>query len=301
MSEFLDLQGLKVYDGKVKQYIDDKVADMTGITLNGEKGYELIADGLGNVPKWKQPTGYLVNLDTDAIRTVACSNFALLTGVQATIKFTYAFTSQGSAKLNINNTGAKSLLWKDGTAITSANSWAAGDILTVIYDGTNYIILGITPPTPTEIVNTLKSAMVDLLYPVGTVMTFVNTVDPNTQFGGTWEQIKGQFLFGAEDSGDYTLGADGGSKDAVVVSHRHYQNQFIHDSSVESWAGNNVELGNERHVRWSPAYADIAYAESTGTWTYTPNFGDYTRSTGEDGTSKNMPPYLCVNIWKRTA
>lgn len=273
MSEFLDRQGLKVYDEKVKQYINDKVADMTGITLNGEKGYKLIADGSGNVPKWQQPTGYLVNSDTDAIRSVACENFVLLTGAQATIKFTYAFTSQGSAQLNINNTGAKSLVYNDGTAITSANSWAAGDTLTVFYDGTKYVVLGVAPS---------KKVLVDLLYPVGTVMTFVNTVNPNTQFGGTWEQIKGQFLFGAEDSGDYTLGANGGSKDAVIVAHNHKSYFTFHYIPNEQGGESVTVLGEYTGASGRTVSVD-------------------TTEVGESGTGKNMPPYLCVNIWKRTA
>lgn len=121
MSKFLDLQGLKVYDEKLKRYINQKTEEISGIPTSGEKGFTLVSDGQGNTPTWQEPSGYLVNTDSDNVRTVACENFILTKGVQATIKFTTAFTSVGSASLNINNTGVIPLKQETETFIYGAS------------------------------------------------------------------------------------------------------------------------------------------------------------------------------------
>lgn len=51
----------------------------------------------------------------------------------------------------------------------------------------------------------------DMVYPVGSIYMSVNTTSPALFFGGTWEQIKGKFLYASEDSG-ITSGLTGGAK-----------------------------------------------------------------------------------------
>ena len=71
----------------------------------------------------------------------------------------------------------------------------------------------------------LNAILLNLLYPVGSVYTSVN--DPydgecpiQHAFGmGTWERITDTFLYAKGDNDE--LGATGGSKDSVIVSHTH--------------------------------------------------------------------------------
>ena len=135
--------------------------------------------------------------------------------------------------------------------------------------------------------------ILDNVYPVGAVYISINSTSPQTLFGGTWEQIQGQFLLGASSS--YPAGSTGGSKDAVVVAHSHNPaNQsgyygFITSASKAFTIGDmGSQSGSGRYYPYSTSSYDISRNTQTG-------------STGVSGTDKNMPPYLAVYMWYRTA
>ena len=71
-----------------------------------------------------------------AAKIVSASGYVLTTGGCIRIKMTNANTAD-NVTLNINSTGAKTLYY-DGAQASSSNSWDAGDILEVYYDGTQY-------------------------------------------------------------------------------------------------------------------------------------------------------------------
>lgn len=113
-----------------------------------------------------------------------------------------------------------------------------------------------------------------MAYPIGSIYITKEAVDPAELFGGQWERIKDRFLLASGDK--YAVGSDGGSADAVVVSHNHTFTTLAGSGggdypSPSATAGFNAYLTAETH------------------------------STGEDGTGKNMPPYKVVNIWHRYA
>lgn len=133
----------------------------------------------------------------------------------------------------------------------------------------------------------------DLIYPVGSIYISVNSTNPKVLFGGTWEQIQGRFLLGTSSS--YPLGSTGGSKDAVVVAHTHnpaneagYYGFITNSKKPFSIGDMGSQSGSGRYYPYAPADFDISRNSVTG-------------STGVSGTDKNMPPYLAVAIWKRTA
>ena len=134
--------------------------------------------------------------------------------------------------------------------------------------------------------------LIDVVYPVGSIYMSVNTVSPSILFGfGVWEKIEDKFLLGSGTT--YANGSTGGSADAVIVSHSHQSSadgEYIVTSEEDT--ANNTR---------------VAYSASGNRWvdgqTSPSNFHHRTRTNtvGEDGTNKNMPPYITVNIWKRTA
>lgn len=133
----------------------------------------------------------------------------------------------------------------------------------------------------------------DLIYPIGSIYISVNSTNPEVLFGGTWEQIQGRFLLGMNSS--YPVGSTGGSKDAVVVAHTHNPaNQsgyygFITSASKAFTVGDmGTQSGSGRYYPYSTSAYDVSRNTQTG-------------STGVSGTDKNMPPYLAVAMWKRTA
>ena len=130
----------------------------------------------------------------------------------------------------------------------------------------------------------------DDVYPVGSIYMSVNSTSPQTLFGGTWEQIKDKFLLSSGDT--YNNGSTGGSADAVVVSHDH--NIYDGYNFVGKLQSNSA---TNKRVSVPTSGSNYAYVSSTSVFG---NFGA-TKSSGESGTGKNMPPYLVVNVWKRTA
>ena len=141
-------------------------------------------------------------------------------------------------------------------------------------------------------VNTAISQITDKAYPIGSIYMSVNTTDPSELFGGEWEQIEGRFLLASGDLTDendnilatYNVGDTDGNKDAVVVSHSH--------SLTEG--GNALSIGSNT--------AETTSGFTNGNlWRDTNKRVSSIKSTGEDGTDKNMPPYMAVNVWKRIA
>lgn len=134
--------------------------------------------------------------------------------------------------------------------------------------------------------------LIDVVYPVGSIYMSVNTVSPSILFGfGVWERIEDKFLLGS--GATYANGSTGGNADAVIVSHSHQPNadgeNFV--TSGDPTANNTKVVYSASGNRWvdgQTSQSNFHHRTSTNT-------------VGEDGTNKNMPPYIAVNIWKRTA
>lgn len=164
--------------------------------------------------------------------------------------------------------------------------------------------------------------IVDLIYPVGSIYMSVNSTSPSVLFGGTWEQIEDTFLLSSGP--DYSNGDTGGSSDAVVVSHTHSQNPHTHTQNAHTHGTGNttyprfaIENGDlktgtvkrrpdtnsngEYYIYTDSASNKVGWTTVTGEKTATnQNTTAVNQNTGVDGTGKNMPPYLVVNVWKRT-
>lgn len=168
--------------------------------------------------------------------------------------------------------------------------------------------------------------LLDKTYPIGSIYMSVNNTNPSQLFGGSWTQLQNRFLLGAGT--EYSNGTSGGSKDAVVVSHTHTQNPHTHTSASHShgtvssehnkfltYNGNNIVI-NSTARKWPAADTDatvhyvytqdentnITEHVQTGSTSVTIQNGTASNQyAGEDGTGKNMPPYLVVYMWKRVA
>lgn len=68
-------------------------------------------------------------------------DFSLEAGAVVVVKFTYA-NSAANPTLNVNSTGAKAIYWK-GAALASSQYWEAGALLSFVYNGTQWDLMGI--------------------------------------------------------------------------------------------------------------------------------------------------------------
>lgn len=161
-----------------------------------------------------------------------------------------------------------------------------------------------------ELLNTTKLAKSELLnavYPVGSIYISVSETSPNTLFGGTWERLKDRFLLAAGDS--YAAGATGGEAAHMLTA----EELPAHGHDVKLWNKAGT-LGNHKgFLANGKDYYDSQGGLSggsfgswtTGTWTCAQSgYGDQAGITSLNGGSaahNNMPPYLAVYMWKRTA
>lgn len=128
--------------------------------------------------------------------------------------------------------------------------------------------------------------IIDIIYPTGSIYQSTASTSPATLFGGTWSQIKDQFLVGAGNS--YTSQATGGEaahtltvdeipSHSHVFSHGVYNNASTFTSQQYNYP---VYVQGDTASNWSLPFAD---------------------STGGGAAHNNLPPYYAVYMWVRTA
>jgi hypothetical protein len=129
-------------------------------------------------------------------------------------------------------------------------------------------------------------AMADAIacFPIGTVLVTTNSTNPGTYIGGTWTAIEGKFLLAQSE--DHTAGETGGAETVTLTvdelpSHRHGMDNYLIDDGTEQKTGWNG---------FTMRGKEVAIAELVKT-----------RAVGGDMPHENMPPYLVVYMWERTA
>lgn len=130
----------------------------------------------------------------------------------------------------------------------------------------------------------IKSQLLDLVYPIGSIYISYKDISPASLFGGTWTQIKDTFLLACGDT--YANGATGG--------------EATHQLKVEEIPPHN-HLATNSTTTYGPGTQDAWRCMSfPGTnHDYWQNI--WTNNTGGGQPHNNMPPYLAVCIWKRVA
>ena len=75
------------------------------------------------------------------LQNSSSNGFTLATGITIHVKFTYSNTV-ASPTLNVNGTGAKSIMRYGTTAVSTSapTSWRAGAVVSFTYDGTNWVM-----------------------------------------------------------------------------------------------------------------------------------------------------------------
>ena len=148
-----------------------------------------------------------------------------------------------------------------------------------------------------------QSSIANKIYPVGSIYISAENTNPSVLFGGTWEKIEDSFML---SSGSYELGTTGGNSSVsytpqgIVGDHKlTIQEMPSHNHSITinvGWGSGGYGSGAGNASQNNPANlwgASVGY--NGGNQPHNHPF------TGTTASIQTMPPYIVVNVWKRTA
>lgn len=154
------------------------------------------------------------------------------------------------------------------------------------------------------------NSLLDLIYPINSIYISVSSTNPGTIFGGTWEAFAtGKTLVGvdADDTDFNASGKEGGSKTVTLTTdqipaHQHYFEQDVHGVVQNVKLAQTTNQGSpEKNVVKAETGATMSVPERRD-WNGYYGAGDFrTTNTGGNEPHNNMPPYITVYMWKRTA
>ena len=212
----------------------------------------------------------------------ACLSNSALTASSLS-SFTYEGTNYGAFLVH-----ADTLVWdlyveKSSTwdSITLQDWWMSypmetrctvtfpGDLVSTVPQGLD----GYYRATPTVL-----RSILDCILPVHSIIMRYDHADPNTMYPGTtWVRISNRFLWGCDSSG--TIGQTGGEQNVTLTvnqipahSHGSVYSQHAEGTKSQAW--------------YTTAGTSLAYGVV---------------ETGGGAAHNNMPPYIQVSIWRRTA
>ena len=130
-----------------------------------------------------------------------------------------------------------------------------------------------------------------MAHPIGSIYSSTVATSPADLFGGTWERIKGRFIWGIDD-GENAGDTGGEATHTLTVNempiHSHYQKRF--------WGESGGVEATKAYSHGAEFCKDKAHQypnEST--------IDEATFNTGGSQPHNNMPPYYGAYVWRRTA
>lgn len=124
----------------------------------------------------------------------------------------------------------------------------------------------------------ISRSVLDTIFPVGYILLLYSHTDPNTMYPGTtWTRIYGAFPWFTDGNGE--IGLTGGERNVTLTvnqipahSHGSVYSQHATGTKDKAW--------------YTTAGSSVAYG---------------TVSTGGGAAHNNMPPYIQISAWRRTA
>lgn len=179
-------------------------------------------------------------------------------------------------------------------------------------------------------VNPLMKRIIETLHPIGSLFCCYEDVsnpnaalDPGNVYGLNmqWERIEGRFLMAAGTTSGtdktYAIQTSGGFADLILPSHRHSVSK-IEDECTELNGSHthSVSLTCTAHDTSKDNCARSANRDQGGKITYTvttasagshyhkfdiPAHNTIYEGVDESLTNRNLPPYITIKVWRRTA
>lgn len=132
---------------------------------------------------------------------------------------------------------------------------------------------------------------VDMIYPVGSIYMSASATSPETLFGGTWTQITGRYLIGTDAP---ELNDDGTSPGDYSYAAGRKGGEAKHKLTISEIPSHTHRIREANTKGTSTGYR---FTASSGTY----STATYLENAGGSEFHNNMPPYLAVYMWQRTA
>lgn len=237
------------------------------------------------------------DIATGAVTGAKLANLTVTSGKLATSAVTTAKINNNAVTVDKLSTSLQDRLTATEQSVTTIGEQVAGHTQQIATLESGVTAAQQTANTAQSDVATLRAQFAEttnLIYPLGSIYLSVSAANPSTLFGGTWEQIQGRFLVGAGSNGaDFTstAGQTGGEATHTLTAnempaHTHETSQLIGGTGGINASGLTIQSG---------------YAGSTRDIKQNTNYSTIVSNTGGGAAHNNMPPYLSVYMWKRTA
>ena len=261
-------------------------------------------DSNGN-PAWRDDANTIyTDATTSAHGLMTAADKTKLDGIAAGANKTIVDSALNASSTNpVQNKAITAVL---GKKLSTSGGTMTGALTTKgikLTSGTDYgTTLPSSPATNQLFFQTIGSNFIlDNVYPVGSIYMNVNSTNPGTLFGGTWEQIQGRFLLGMSSS--YPAGSQGGEAEHTLTTseiplHTHDIGQ---EGNTSRTIPTQYAVGDSSQSQYTTTLEGGAsgYFKPSVAWGGTMITRGQTSPYGQ--AHNNMPPYLSVYIWKRTA
>ena len=141
-------------------------------------------------------------------------------------------------------------------------------------------------------------SLLDMVYPVGSIYLSVSGTDPQTLFGGTWARLEDVFLLAA--GAKHAAGSTGGEESHTLTA----SEMPTHNGHLSAGIAGAAPYGKGNYEGYLNVSAMTAYVGGgyRGWNVYSGNeMHPASEAAGGGQPHNNMPPYLAVYTWKRTA
>lgn len=241
------------------------------------------------------PLDYSIDYSNGVVPNMYMLDFALPLTAHTPglpIYFKAAYTNTGPSTLAITSIGgAPPAITKSGGAALAAGDIVAGQLCLVVWDGARYQLLstGFTKSLADQLY--APATILQTAYPVGSLyFNASNATSPAALFGfGTWVAFgAGRMLLGA--GGGYAVGATGGA--------------VTHTLTANEMPAHNHTGPTFRNLLKQPYAGSLTGSDATNSGAeQAVGAGDSGEmvNAGGGGAHNNMPPYIAVYIWQRTA
>ena len=201
------------------------------------------------------------------------------TGKYSVTNGSYIFAADSSSSFDVEVEVADDI----GTAIRASSASTAFTLMNWGADGTSMGIGKVAEKANTlqiglnvEFLGKVSGAIFDAIYPVGSIYLAYNHTNPATLFGGTWTRITNAFLWATTATG--TIGQTGGEQTVTLTEEQ---------MPKHTHGGTYTNAGEARTHAWLTSNGSAMGYDSV--------------EAGGSQAHNNMPPYIQVSVWRRTA